>query len=283
MVGYQLAFLAVIILVIRRLRQDFEAADLTGEMRWIGAALVPYSLFLCLAAAAWVCVARSWDDRSDRASNQLVMAFFASQPFKYLPTSAFTFAARMRFTKRSGLSTRRAAAAAFLDAGLLVGSGTAVWLLGVWPYGTLAISCGVVGLWVIWPLSGRLWGRMWEKRGLLSPPVLKRGDLARLGALYIVGWLMSGLALAAVARAYGTSLDLTMIWYLVRVNAGTFAASILAVFAPGGLGVREALLLEADLAPAVVVVWRIITVAFDLVGGAIALLLFSRRTQELNQ
>jgi glycosyltransferase 2 family protein len=283
MIGYQLAFLAVLILVINRIRQDFKNADLTGEIRWIAAALVLYALFMALAAQAWVYVARAWDDCNDRASNQLNFAFFASQPFKYLPTSVFTFAARVRFTTRSGLSTRRAAAAALLDAGLLVGSGTAVWLLGIWPYGTLAVSCGGVALLGTWPLSSRLWERLWDKRGVVSPPELSRGDLARLGALYGAGWLMSGLALAAVASAYGTSLDLTTIWYLIRVNAGTFAASILAVFAPAGLGVREALLLEADLAPAVVVVWRVITTAVDLGGGAVAMLLFSRRTQGVNE
>ncbi len=115
-------------------------------------------------------------------------------------------------------------------------------------------------------------------------PVPSRSALLRSVALYLSLWLLTGLVVSSLLTVTGVTLDLPMI---IRTTGATMLAvcgGFLALFSPGGLVVREGLLvalLGPFLGPVIALqfalVMRIWNLAFDvfcvaLAGGAFLLL-----------
>ena len=90
-------------------------------------------------------------------------------------------------------------------------------------------------------------------------------------ALYLVGALISGTSCLLVALSIYPDLPLNNALYLIGATSVASALSLLAVFAPGGLGVREATLvvllapvLPTAIAVVFVVLLRVWSIAVDL-------------------
>ena len=95
--------------------------------------------------------------------------------------------------------------------------------------------------------------------------------------LYLVGALISGTSYSLVALSVYPDLPLNNMLYIIGAVSVSAAISLLAVFAPGGLGVREAtliLLLAPIMPPAIafvlVVLLRLWSIVVDLLFLAIA-------------
>ena len=125
------------------------------------------------------------------------------------------------------------------------------------------------------PAADRLLKRLGDE------PIPRLPMRTTLGVLvfYGVTWLLGGLALRQMALAFGADVPLSAIAYLGGASALGAIVSVLVVFAPSGLGVREGavyalLLAYMDSATALVVVAlnRLLLTAVEamLLGGVTA-------------
>jgi hypothetical protein len=111
-----------------------------------------------------------------------------------------------------------------------------------------------------------------ERRNLLAGIVATRSAVI----LYLVVWALYGIAFWATGRAL-FAVPVSDLPRYVGVFALAWLAGLVAVFAPGGIGVREAVivaLLRSRLGEADAIVLaatsRIVLTAIDLVAGAAA-------------
>jgi len=273
-VAYNLAFGVVLISVARNISSDDVRA--TGEIESVGslvAGVFFFIVFYALLAMAWLRTARLY---SPSASGRVAMSFFASQLFKYLPTSVFTVSARVKYSRDVGMKTGEAVKAALLDIAYLVATGLVVW--GLFGGSRLTVAVVVLSIAVAvawWPNIYALASRLPFAGRVLPDVTPRRRDVGAIAALTTLGWLAAGVSLFLVARGYAVSNSEFDLYDGIAFNAVSYVASLLAVFAPAGLGVREALLLQANLPTHVVVSWRVVTTVVDVMVGVGALVAFA--------
>lgn len=200
------------------------------------------------------------------------LAFFASQPYKYLPTSLFTLSFRAKYAKKLGLNLLDSSKAQIIENVNMVGSslifGATVWLYAInfW-YGIfvslLVIAAGGI-LWRHHHITLRLKGekvtlhlRCWIKAILWC----------------FIAWTLVGLGFFVVASGIEGSLRL-----LPAVSASSIAigSGMLAIFAPGGIGVREVIFYYFGFSLSVIILWRCITFIIDIMMGIIAIVWIER-------
>lgn len=255
----QVLLLVAIVFVVLRLRSTWRDSHVAfSHLRWgqlAGAVLVTAAGMVAMAVA-WVLVLRRLGADTRR---WFVGIFFQSQLSKYIPGSVWQYAGRTTLAAAYGVSLRLTAWSLGIElAAQLVAAGAAAVLLAGWP-GIAAL--GAVGA------------------GTLALPTFVRvrrreaAAFARAAALYCAIWAAIGVGFWLTASAlFGVGVaDLP-------VYAGAFAAAwavgLLAVYAPGGLGVREAMLVvllrgRLGTADALVLaaVSRAIFTALDLIAG----------------
>lgn len=201
--------------------------------------------------------------------------FFKSQLGKYIPGSVWQYAGRVGLARNRGVTVQRAfvSIAAEIAYSALAAATAASLLLG---YGVAAgVFLGLAGL-----VAGTLLlrGRL---TGLLARDV--GSTRAALGAapaaivLYLVVWGLYGTAFWTTGRAL-FAIPVSDLPYYTGVFALGWLAGLVAVFAPGGIGVREAVfvgLLSGRLGQADAIVLaatsRIILSGVDLAAGAAAM------------
>ncbi len=143
-------------------------------------------------------------------------------------------------------------------------------------------------------LHPRIYGPAADKllKRLGDEPIPRLPWRSTLGVLvfYGVTWLIGGLALRQMALAFGADVPLSAIAYLGGASALGAIVSVLVVFAPSGLGVREgavyALLLaymDSSTALVVVALNRLLLTAVEalLLGGVVLYRRTRMRTQPL--
>jgi uncharacterized membrane protein YbhN (UPF0104 family) len=167
---------------------------------------------------------------------------------KYVPGGVWTPAARVVALRRFGVKeTPVVLASVLLEAGLSAVAGVGVFLVGLAlvsdadaPLLPLALFALVV--------SGLLYPRVFAAvaKRLLRPfgaeevkPLPSRVTFELLG-FYALTWPLGGAALFFLLRAVGGDPDVSAIPYLGGTAAVGAIVAVLAVFAPSGLGVREA-------------------------------------------
>jgi len=273
-VAYNLAFGVVLISVTRRISTDDLRA--AGDVENVGSLLAGVLLFVvfyCLVAMAWLRTARLY---SPAANARVAMSFFASQLFKYLPTSLFTVSARVKYSRDAGMKTGEAVKAVLIDMAFVVATGLVVW--GLFSGSRLTVALLVLSIAVAvawWPNLYALASRLPFAGRVLPDVTPRRRDVGAIAALTTLGWLAAGASLFLVARGYAVSNSEFGLYDGIAFNAVSYVASLLAVFAPAGLGVREALLLQANLPTHVVVSWRVVTTVVDVMVGVGALVAFA--------
>lgn len=225
-------------------------------------AVLCFLIFYSLLSVHWYMSCRLMDDDTSRRQ---ALAFFASQPYKYLPTSIFTFSFRAKFSRQLGVSVKKSTYAQAVENASIVGTGLIVggifYILESSPYFGIAVSAIVAGFLYI----------AWRSKATIVIPVVKKKasfeNLVPMLALSCVAWLFAGLSFWLTAHSLGYSAS---IWAMVSINALSYSVGIIAFFAPGGIGVREVILLSGGVHTPTVVLWRILTLGIDIVTGIIA-------------
>ena len=218
---------------------------------------------------------------------------------KYIPGGVWTPAARVVATKRIGMPPGPVLASVGYEAGLSAISGVIVFALSLpfTPDVDLPVPLWtIIGFAVLLVvlLHPRIYGPAADKllKRLGDEPIPRLPLRSTLGVLvfYGVTWLLGGLALRQMALAFGADVPLSAIAYLGGASAIGAIVSVLVVFAPSGLGVREgavyALLLaymDSSTALVVVALNRLLLTAVEalLLGGVVLYRRTRARTQPL--
>ncbi|MFN3162165.1 MAG: lysylphosphatidylglycerol synthase domain-containing protein [Pseudohongiellaceae bacterium] len=120
-------------------------------------------------------------------------------------------------------------------------------------------------------------------------PALQTDKLVRVTVVYILHWIGLGLALALLfyPALASDSFWLNSLLLVIAVPAGMLSG-FLALWAPGGIGVREAVMVSIlsintsiELAAAIAIVYRLLCIGNDLLTGLFALQYFARKDPQL--
>ena len=168
---------------------------------------------------------------------------------KYVPGGIWTPAARVVAARRAGVTDGwLVTSSMLLEAGLSAVSGVIVFVLGLAfvddvnaPLAPLIVFGVVLAILVqprvFRPLAGRIMRRFGYKREL---PDMRARTLSALLVFYAGTWVLGGFALWLMLQAVGASPEPASIVYLGGTAAVGAIVAVLFVFAPSGLGVREA-------------------------------------------
>jgi glycosyltransferase 2 family protein len=239
---------AVLVLVGRALARnwaEFRSLKVTLDVQpgWLALAALVVFFTYALYIESWRRLLAGWGQRIPfRAAAR---AWCLANLGRYLPGKIWSVAGLVVLAERAGVHGGAAAASAFASQALILGAGAAV-VAAATPRATSAVrlvaavlvAVATVGALVWKPTANRL-GRLLNSGTPLAP--LHPSAVAAAASLMIGGWLTYGLAFWLLARGIlpGAALPLT-------TAAGAFALGyllgMLALFAPGGVGVRELVL-----------------------------------------
>lgn len=243
----------------------------------IGASCLLFGASYIFFAYNWWLSSRLLDKT---AGKDQTLAFLASLPFKYLPTSLFTFSSRAYFGKMLGLSLKQSSLALVFESISLIGANLCLFaVLYIMKLnlvaGTALLFIICLGMYAFLRLKKSITIRF-QKRKL----VVMTKELAKMLGLSAAGWLVCGLAFVTMVDALGISVS---ILGLLAANTIAFSVSMIAFFAPGGIGVRELIYAGFGVHSVAIIYWRILVFVLDFVIGVPAILLVRRRKKPIYQ
>lgn len=230
--------------------------------------------------------------------------FFLASAAKYLPGGIWSMPSQVFLYQRGGLDTGRSVVAVFWEFIMKLSSAAVVSLLSI-PFvlmfvplevllGILLVIALFVSLLVYFVLRGERLMRLMERLPdavvrsfLVAEDRLTLSQIGRLAALYVVIWLLAGLAFSGVV--FAVSGDFRLGWGLPLTGLFILAwlVGFIVVITPGGLGVRDgiiilgtSLLFNEPLPAVIAIVMRIVWTLAEVSGLIISLIayaLFARK------
>jgi len=198
--------------------------------------------------SAWRAVLMGWGERLHYA--QAARVWCVSNLARYVPGKVWQVAGMAALAKRAGVSPWAAAGSAIIVQLVSVATGALVTAVAApqWKEHPLAVAaCGIVAASaaaaLAWPRGTALLSRALS--AMLGKPIelapVGKGALLLSGVVTAIAWLAQGLALLLCAIGLIGPTDLG-VWSAIGIFTGGSLAGLLAVFTPGGLGVREVVL-----------------------------------------
>jgi len=208
---------------------------------------------------------------------------------KYLPGKIWGLVSRGIDLKQRGVNKKETILVSYVDQLLLLHAGVIVGVISIalsksFVLAVIALFVGILSVLLI-PKSHDLLARVMMKfiknldiKKLKTILTVKKYSI--LIAYYIAVWLAAGLIFASIYFVF-FDFDSRLLLPLIAANAIGIVAGFIAVFAPGGLGVREAasagILIDyipLEEAVFLVLIYRLWTVLTDITGGIFAFGLF---------
>jgi uncharacterized membrane protein YbhN (UPF0104 family) len=167
---------------------------------------------------------------------------------KYIPGGVWTPAARVVALRRFGVrDTPVVLASILLEAGLSALAGIGVFVVGLALIGGAdapllpLVAFGALVAFLIYPpVFAAVARRLLSPFGASDVPPLPARVVVELLAFYALTWPLGGVALFFMLRSVGGDPEPISIPFLGGTSAVGAIVAVLAVFAPSGLGVREA-------------------------------------------
>jgi len=289
-------------LVIYLLNVDLSAlATLSPSPVWLLISVVLALGFRFWQVYVWLTVLRGLGAKDARMSPELVEVYAKSWLGRYIPGTAPWILGKIFFASQYGISKARLAVGSLLEGVIQIAVLLALSSLMLLFDPRLDVLGQTLRIIMIVAIVGSIVA--------LIPPVfnfgmsllfriLRRGKLAAenrangktiiIASLqYVVGALLSGASLFFVVKAVYPEVDWADTTYVMASSNLASASSMLAVFVPGGLGVREgvqltllSVVIPSAIALVVVVFTRLWAIAMDLVFfalGKIILAIAKRR------
>jgi glycosyltransferase 2 family protein len=230
-IAAQLLLLVGLVFVLLRLRSIWRGSHV--DLGHVGFVALAGAIGLAACAMAssaliWLAILRRLG-ASTRAC--WVGVFFQAQLGKYIPGSLWQYAGRTALARAHQIPIRPVALSLPIE---LLGSMLAAGAMSFFVLGWLGAVAAVVAL-----LAGTLAPRLLTNRGSAGRTALRTGLWA--SPLYIAAWPLTGISFWLVGRALVAAPLRDMAVY-VGAFAAAWAVGVVAVYAPGGLGVREAVL-----------------------------------------
>jgi uncharacterized membrane protein YbhN (UPF0104 family) len=221
---------------------DLRNADPVYFLLGSGALAAYYLVFVF----GWIRILADWKIRISYP--QALRAEMVSMLAKYVPGGVWTPAARVVAARRAGITDAALVTVSILvEAGISAVAGVIVFVLSLaWVHGVDAPLAPLIAFAVIVSalLHPRIFcplaSRVLRKLGHGALPPLRVATMAFLLLFYCVTWVIGGSALWLLLRAVGAHPTVGSIVFLGGVAAVGAIVAVLAVFAPSGLGPREA-------------------------------------------
>ena len=295
-VGQALVGLAIVVFAIRALVRNWDqlrSQPLEWQLRpgWLVLSLVLTWLMYALLILGWRSMLSGWGQRLDGWSAARI--WILSSLGKYVPGKVWAVAGMALLAQRAGVAPWAATGSAVVMQVLAIGTGAAVAGLAgadniesaqrgagavlILLVGGAIISVGLL----LWPPFLRRLLRLAAPQAVGERQPTGRGIVVGI-ATNIVAWLGYGLALWLLGRGLlptsGLGLRLA-----IAVFTASYLAGFLALFAPGGIGVREGLFilmlqkpLGVGAATSLALASRLLLTVAEL-GAAVPFLVFRRR------
>lgn len=249
-----------------------DEADFSGiSINWfiLLIAITAFVGFYGILAVHWL-----WACRIVKASvkDDQKLAFLASQPYKYLPTSLFTFSFRGIYARKLDLGLKSSSAAQLLENISLLLSNLVVFL--VFYLGNSSLVWGFTSFFIL-ILAVMLLARNKLRTIKFRSMEIKISQilLVRLFLLASAAWVVAGLSFVLLNLAMDFPIGFLN---FIAANTIAFSLSILAFFAPGGIGVRELVYSNFSINASAIIIWRIFTFAADMILGFAAVVFINR-------
>lgn len=288
--------LAIVGFAVRSLVRNWDELraqplDWNVQPGWLLLSALVVWLMYALLIAAWRRMLTTWGRGLDFWPAARI--WILSSLGKYLPGKVWAVAGMAVMAQRAGVGAGPATGSAVILQVLAIGTGTAVAALTgwsslrtaypgaesalAWLAGITIVATGVL----LWPASVRRLVRLAvpdAAAASLAPPV---GAVVFGMAANTLAWLGYGVSLWLLARGLlpGAGLGLLR---AIAVFSASYLAGFLALFAPGGIGVREGvfiLMLQGPIgigaATALAIASRLLLTVTEL-GAAVPFLLFPR-------
>lgn len=286
---------AVCYFVIRSLVLQWDSIkefEWTLRVEWLLVSAVLMWLDFVLLFQLWRIVLRAISGHELRfASAYRILTL--SNLGKYIPGKIWTITGMVYLVGREGVPAKPALISAALHQAftLIPGAVFATSVLGMGIWGELSpavvVAAMAVGILLLYPpvfrkvmnAGLRLFGR--------EPIEFELGFARALGLfwLYVLAWVLYGASFWCMNRGIG--LPDAPFWPVSAAYCAAYIAGFLAIFAPGGLGVREGILavilapyLPAGLATAVAVVSRFWMTIVEFFGMLPVLFGYGKRERE---
>jgi glycosyltransferase 2 family protein len=228
----QLLVLAGLVFVLLRLRSIWRGSHIElSHVGWaaLAAAVVLAACALFASAFIWLAILR-WLGAATRA--RWIGLFFQAQLGKYIPGSLWQYAGRAALARANQIPVRPVALSLPVE---FVGSMFAAAVLSVLILGWWGATAVPVAL-LAGGIALRRRGNATSGPGRTPVRVTLRATL-----LYIATWPFTGISFWLVGRALVAAPLRDMAVY-IGAFAAAWAVGVIAFYAPGGLGVREAVL-----------------------------------------
>jgi glycosyltransferase 2 family protein len=283
-------------LLLRSQREAVAAIDWTLPWRAVAISALGFAVAPLLQGLSFWLALRMLNATAPLGDTMVVWA--RSYVVRYAPTGALAIAYRVAARNRLGASAEQVLAAYGYEHVATLAAGAAVCLLlfaavgGLPPWPALVVAVVALALTAaVRPGAlGRALSAMGRRLGVHVSALLSPGRLVALVALNALGWLATGAGvLVVVTSATGDTPG--FVWLVSAYTAG-YLVGFVAPLAPGGLGVREGMLVMLlrsayGVAPAagISVAIRVVNVAGELVAvglvhGAYGIVLAARRLRE---
>jgi uncharacterized membrane protein YbhN (UPF0104 family) len=241
----------------------------------------------------WLVLLRSLGAGKFNNIPELALVYAKSWLGRYIPGTAPWILGKIYFASKQGLSKSKLAVSSFLEAGLqiitllLVG----IVMLLVDPRTSVVppvlrwamIAALVIGIVALLPpvfnSMARFGYRLIRKKELDPADLPSWTAILRGTGLYLIGAIFSGLSMFFVALAVDPTLSWDNLAFIIGAANLATAVSMIAIFAPGGVGVRETILITLlgivmgrALATAATIVLRLWSIIIDFAFFGIAFL-----------
>ena len=251
LVGLQIAFVAVVLAflswALRDVWSDAIPRLADADPLTLAAALLVLAAYYCLFVVGWQWILAAFGIRVPY--RLALQAEMASMLAKYVPGGVWTPLARIMWLRRAGKveSTSLVLSSILLEAGLSAVAGILVFTGGLAfvaaedaPLVPL-FAFGIVVAVLLHPRVFTALARaLFRRFDAPEPPRLSYRAIVALLGYYAFTWLVGGAALYLLLRSLAAGPGLEAIPYLGGAAAVGAIVAVLAVFAPSGLGVREA-------------------------------------------
>lgn len=210
---------------------------------WIALSAVLVLVTYAMQIESWRRIIGGWGQRI--AFGPAARAWSLANLGRYVPGKVWSVAGLVVLARQAGVEAAPAAASAFVVQALALGTGAAV-VAAATPHAApplRLVAAGVGGLATIgvlvWPPSARALGRLVSGVAALEP--LTTGAVLAGAILTVLSWLTYGIALWLLARGLLPDPALPVASAVGAFTLG-YILGVLALFAPGGVGIRELVL-----------------------------------------
>lgn len=237
-----------------------------------------------LGTFTWFVILKSLGARDLHLQKPLIYVYAKAWMGRYIPGTAPWILGKIYFASQHGVSKQKLAVSSLLEGGLQIVTMLAFSLallafdqrLDVLGNGfkDLMLAVAVIGvIMVAPPIYNRIIGlayKVLRRKTIDAENRATTQTIVQGASLYLVDALINGLSLFFIAKAVDPNLAYSNIVFATGAASLAGAASMLAIFAPSGLGVREgiqlvlfSLIMPRELALAVTIATRLWSVGID--------------------